>query len=357
MTASPPKLSETAESLDRFSVIREWDIDLLLIEELICNRDFNQWFYESVRQRVSRLRLPEIGPIVCEARHSVNYVGDGSGESDIEATFRGVAQFTPGVLILIEDKISAQFTEGQPERYAARCAEISKKQKCYGVTVLVAPSGYLTDAATAAFDASISYEEVMAQVSRARSVDPQELTARRRHRVLMLRHAIEKYRRGGIRIVDDTRTDFFADYEAELAKRQPLLRAKPHRGRTAESRGFFFDVYPRLRSPVRQLNMMHALDKGIVFLQFRGWGEARDYFVPLLRKSVTHHRMIVDAPSRYNYIEVSIRSLPRLDLRKPLRDQLDAARTAMDAAALILKWYQSNVENLEKWAAERPGSS
>jgi hypothetical protein len=348
--------NDTAESLDRFSVIREWDIDLLLLEELICNRGFSQWFYESVRQRVSRLRLPEIRPVVCEARHSVNYVGDGSGESDIEATFRGVARSTPDVVMLLEDKIGAQFTEGQPERYAARCAEIAKTRKCHGVTVLVAPSGYLSNTAMAAFDASISYEEVMEQVSGARSVDAQELTARRRHRALMLRHAIEKHRRGGIRVNCDTRTDFFADYEAELARRQPTLRARPHRGRTAESRGFFFDVSPRLRAPVRQLNMMHALDKGFVFLQFRGWGEARDYFVPLFRKAVMDRRMTVDAPIKYNYIEVSIRGLPRLELRKPLRDQLDAAHAAMDAAALILKWYQSNVENLDSWAAKRPES-
>jgi hypothetical protein len=65
--------------------------------------------------------------------------------------------------------------------------------------------------------------------------------------------------------------------------------------------------------------------------------------------------MMVDAPADRNYVvEVSIRSLPRLKLGKPLGEQIDAAHAAMDAAAIILKWYQANVAKLDAWAANRP---
>ncbi len=71
---------------DRFSVIREWDIDLLLLEEFCCSVNFVSWF---CKQASDVGKLPALETVACTARHSVSYPGEGSGESDLEVTIRG----------------------------------------------------------------------------------------------------------------------------------------------------------------------------------------------------------------------------------------------------------------------------
>jgi len=43
---------------DRFTVIREWNIDLLLREEFWCNPAFVAWFYQQFRE--ASFQLPAL---------------------------------------------------------------------------------------------------------------------------------------------------------------------------------------------------------------------------------------------------------------------------------------------------------
>ncbi|HUG68591.1 MAG TPA: hypothetical protein VMM76_12630 [Pirellulaceae bacterium] len=337
-------------TLERFSAIREWDIDLLLLEELHCNSHFVRWFFESVRQRSKRFVLPSLTDPVCISRHSVNYLGDGSGESDIEATFHGIENGAAcQVLMLIEDKIDARFTEMQPERYFNRCAEICLARGVLGAIVLVAPQDYLMAVATTSFDAQISYEEIGQQLSASQAGDNAELTARRQHRALMIQHAIARYRRAGNRVNDDNRTRFFDDYFQLAQSRHPQLRQKPVRKRSVASRGFFFELYPRVSKGIDELYMEHGLDRGFVSIVFRGWGKRSDYYLSRCTGAITDRRMVVDAPPDRQFVQVRIAGLPHLEFDKPILDQLPAALIGIDAAAALLAWYQEHVTDFEEW--------
>jgi hypothetical protein len=349
-----PPSSVDIDAIGRFSVIREWDIDLLLLEELHCNADFVCWLYGLVRSRVSRVALPQISNIQCLARHSVSYSGDGSGESDLEAVFSGVSKGARShVLVLIEDKIDATFTPYQPERYLKRCSALnSAGQYSAAITLLIAPEDYLSSAGSQCFDAILAYEQVMEQLGQVRQFGERELHSRREHKLLMLQHALTRYRRGGNRINDDERSSFFDDYFSLALQRQPTLRQKPSRARSAASRGFFYELYPRLSEGFDELYMEHGLDRGFVTIYFRGWGQNRDWYVPRLRKIIDDRRMIVDSPPDKQFVQVRIAGLPQLRLETPIAEQVAAAHECIDAAAALLDWYQRNRPQFEIWVRE-----
>ncbi|HTN77800.1 MAG TPA: hypothetical protein VL096_21225, partial [Pirellulaceae bacterium] len=287
-------------------------------------------------------------------RHSVNFMGDGSGESDLEAVFDGLYSHERGrLLLLIEDKIDARFTEQQPERYQRRC-EILRINGNYELssTVLIAPLAYLQNAGTTCFGATISYEDILDFLAREQINSDEERRLRREHRSFMLRHAIERYRRGGQRLNDEQRTTFFDDYFQAAQQRHSQLRQKPARQRSAASRGFFFELYPRIQRGVEELYMEHQLDRGSVRIYFRGWGKRRDWYLPKVAQIVSHPQMRADAPPDRQFVSVSIEGLPRLDLSKPLADQMMPACAGFDAAAELLAWYQTHQPLLEQWASQ-----
>ena len=346
-------MSNDQITLERFSAIREWDVDLLLLEELHCNARFVRWFYDVVRQRVKRVLLPALVDPVCVSRHSVNYVGDGSGESDIEATFRGdVNGAAQQVLVLIEDKIDARFTELQPERYFNRCSEISLAKGVPGVIALVAPQDYLTAAETSCFDVRISYEEIAQQLLHPVPGDNLELASRRQHRALMVQHAIARFRRAGNRTNDEKRTSFFDDYFQVAQSRHPQLQQKPPRPRSVKSHIFFYELYPRISKGVAELYLEHSLDGGYASVVFRGWGTRRDHYFPKCKAIVTDRHMIVEAPVNQQLVQVKIPGLPKLKFDRTVAEQKSGAEAGIDAVAALFAWYQKHHSDFERWVAE-----
>jgi len=342
--------------LDRFSAVRECDIDLLLLEEFNCNTDFTNWFVQAVAKQLPSGTLPRLEKVSPNARHSVGYLGDGSGESDIELLFTGELQGGPAkVLFLIENKIGASFTEQQPERYKQRCADICRKNGHQAaICVLVAPALYLNAVEDGRFDAKVPYEGIAERLSSARSWTAAETSKRQEHRSSLIKHAIEKYRRGGFRINDDFRTTFFDDYYRLAIQRQPQLRQKLARSRSLASKSFFYEVYPRLTKGVDELYLEHSFDKGYASIYFRGWGRNRDWYLPWVRESITDQRMDVDAPEGRQFLQVRISGLPELRFDKPLPEQAELATVGIDAAADLIAWYQANREQLEAWVDACP---
>jgi hypothetical protein len=342
--------------LDRFSAVRECDIDLLLLEEFNCNTDFTNWFVQVVAKQLPSGTLPGLEKVSPTARHSVGHLGNGSGESDIELLFTGEVQGTLAtVLFLIENKIDASFTELQPERYKQRCADIcQEKGHRAAVCVLVAPALYLNAVEDGRFDAKVSYDAIADCLSRPRAVTAGEANKRQQHRSSLIKHAIEKYRRGGFRINDDFRTTFFDDYYRLAIQRQPHLRQKPARSRSPASRSFFYEVLPRLTKGIDELYLEHSLDRGYVSIYFRGWGRHRDWYLPRVRESVIDQRMAVDAPEDRQFLQVRISGLPHLRFDQPLAEQAELAGEGVDAVAALLAWYQTNRQRLEAWADQCP---
>lgn len=111
----------------------ERDLDLILLEELSADTGFLSWFGE-------QNGLQDCGLISCE--HSVSAkAGAKWGETDVLAIVRSGSE---RIAVLIEDKIAAQFTDRQAERYQERAAELVKAgQADRSMTVLCAPQSYL----------------------------------------------------------------------------------------------------------------------------------------------------------------------------------------------------------------------
>lgn len=340
------------DDMDRFSAINERDVDLMLLEELICNADFAGLVYTRVKEHSVRVSLPQLDGISCRAHHSVSYVGAGSGESDIEVNFYDSnSGEQPKVVLLLEDKIGALFTPQQPERYLERAKDIQNKTGRPTVTLLVAPSAYINSNTTTCFDATLTYEEVISWLSNARTAPPEEITKRLHHRACLLQHALEKYRRGGNRTHDEERTIFFSEYERYMGANFPVLTAKPARSRTAGSSGFFFDIQPKLTCNFDQLHMMHGMTKGFVELEIRGLHDRRTYLVPRIGE-ILPEKMYIDAPSEKSFIKIGIKGLPHLDLKKSFEEQGSDVHLALAAAETILKWYIKNYETLDQWGRE-----
>ena len=91
-----------------FKDISERDMDMLIMEEFICNEAFRDLFYSQEGIKLDR------NFAVCEAYKSLS---DNDGESDI--TFI-VSDGKTRVAILIEDKIDAPTMEQQSARYEIR---------------------------------------------------------------------------------------------------------------------------------------------------------------------------------------------------------------------------------------------
>jgi hypothetical protein len=193
MTSAPPspflnRLGRTC--LDK---LEERDIDLLFLEELMCEPTF--------QERLAVLALPGEQARFLEASNSV--CSTSHGESDLIAIYDSADGV---VAVLLEDKISASFMPEQADRYRRRGEEgIRNGHWDRYVTALVAPRRYIeADHLGHVFDRYIPYEDLISHFERPGA------GARGAWRAAMLRQAIGGSRKSVYkRVVDDATTRFF----------------------------------------------------------------------------------------------------------------------------------------------------
>ncbi|NBB98671.1 MAG: hypothetical protein GVY34_10995 [Alphaproteobacteria bacterium] len=124
----------------------ERDFDRLFIEELA----FGEGFLASFLRRID-FGFRSIKVI----KHSVfeKFNEDAWGETDI------YVEFEDGALLLIENKLSADFQKDQAKRYRAR-AEIYKRNGTEANTVLIAPLIYLNTVSKTDWDIVCCYSDI-----------------------------------------------------------------------------------------------------------------------------------------------------------------------------------------------------
>lgn len=203
------------------SWLRERDVDLLLCSELHCDGG-----------PLRALFVGDWNNGIAEFDGAwVSYV-DSEGEADLVAAFKSGAK---SLVLLIEDKIDAEFQPEQPERYHRR-AQRWAADSLPGATVetvLFAPADYLGNAGSELFDRQISYEEVIAALSE--SFDP-----RTRFLAQTLKNGIEAQKQGYKPLYDDTATQVWnAIWEIANAVTPQLRMRKPPR-RPAGSSFIYF---------------------------------------------------------------------------------------------------------------------
>jgi hypothetical protein len=113
--------------------MQERDLDLMILEELHSDRGFSNWLIEQLGLK---------GFAFTHAMHSVvAKSGVSWGETDVLAFF---ARASERLAVLIEDKISAGFTDRQAQRYHERArALVDEGAVDRYLTLLIAPQTYL----------------------------------------------------------------------------------------------------------------------------------------------------------------------------------------------------------------------
>lgn len=183
--------------------LRERDIDLLLCSELhvdgALRRHFcDVWDAEGVTFKGAWV-----------SHHDVD------GESDLVLAFDG----REGELVLlVENKVGADFQPDQQERYQARAKRWRALDTRREVrTVLLAPSDYFARSGSEAFDLQISYEDLIESLRSAGDERSWFFGD-------ALEQGIESHRRGYTSVPDQAVSDMWsAIYDVATAE-QPLLR-------------------------------------------------------------------------------------------------------------------------------------
>lgn len=294
----------------------ERDIDLLLLEEFVASADFRSWFLEQVGI--------ENADALLDARRSVK---TGRGESDIELVWKGKSG---AIKVLIENKVDAPFTPNQPQRYAER-ADAYKSSGEYRevVTVIIAPEVYFgDDAEDYGFDASITYESVLAWFS-----DKQRTNSRTDYKLAILRGAIERGGSGWQLIPHPDVSKFWRSYW-ELAERiAPRLAMPVPKKDIPEGSSFIVFRPAALPSDVK---LIHKVNYGHVDLQFSDMGQRlaemeRSYGATLLPGAR------IEKAAKSAVIRARV---DRIDMTQgEFADKETVVRNALEAASALLDWY------------------
>jgi hypothetical protein len=229
-----------------FEDIRERDMDFLFIEEFNVNDDFSKYLFKD--------HILEIKNVVeIFAKHSI--VDSHYGETDI---YVELSTKNDNIVLLIENKIDAQFQPQQSSRYNIRKENIIKENsKTIVYTILFAPEKYiLGHKESNDFDICIAYEKVMEYF---RTND----TKRNKYKATIVEMAIAQARRGYNIKEDAIVTKFWKNYwsylmnnYSNITMKEPII--KPF---DADWPLFYFYWLPK------KWEIHHKLSRGYIDLQ------------------------------------------------------------------------------------------
>ena len=238
--------------------ILERDVDLILLEELITDNSFCEWF-------VNELNLPRFLSVNGAWRSITDF---GLGETDILFSYNSEDS---KIFVLIENKLDASFQEAQYERYTKRANEYLIKNECDKIyTVLVAPNLYCENQND--FENYISYETI---ASRFELIG----TKRNLFKSELLKIASEKLRRGYQPVNSETVQKFWHLYWHFKEKNHPSFTMKkpgivPHNS-----------DWPMLYDDELQgITFYHKLGQGNTDANFRGFSNELYFKIKSIEK-------------------------------------------------------------------------
>ena len=185
--------------------LRERDVDLLICSEL--------WAEGSPLRRLFSGRWNH-GTATFDGAWVSHQ--DADGETDIVVSFISGPE---SLVLLVENKIDAEFQPDQPERYRQRGMRWRERggPSVNVETVLLAPAEYFDREGSDIFDRRLSYEDLVDLLGNA--VDP-----RSRFLAYMLREGIRTYRQGYVPVTDETNTQVWRAFWEIANEETPRLR-------------------------------------------------------------------------------------------------------------------------------------
>lgn len=302
-----------------FTWLRERDIDLLLCAELHCDLALTSFF----KAKVGLPSATFLGAWV-------SYM-ETDGESDL---IIALSENRQAVLLLVENKISADFQPEQAERYQQRASRWLSEQGIAAVlTILVAPAEYLVRPGVEVFQKHISYEEI-AETLTAQS-DPRSLFFAR-----ALLAGVEAYRRGYVMEPDERVSDMWLAYWRSAQVLAPELRLAPPGLRPGRSTWIYFRDAVGIETDRSNAVVVLKAERGQADLQFADTS-------PLDLGRRTHglldSKMKVVSAKKSAAIRIEVEEV---DFHAPPREQEAAIGQGLIACEALRRFFVEHRERL-----------
>ena len=255
---------------------------------------------------------------------------DVDGETDIVVSFKAGAN---ALILLIEDKIAAQFQPGQPGRYRARAqrwqASLSSQSEVQ--TVLLAPGEYSEHEGSDLFDRQINYEDVIAALSG--SGDP-----RTQFLVQTLKNGIESHKRGYTPQPNEATTRVWGAIWDCVNTEAPLLRMEKPISKPARAGFVYFDSAVGVSSTESRRRAVVVYKPGHenVDLQFSNTQVAT---LEEAVASILDSDMTIAEAGKSASIRLKVH---KVDFGLPPDDQRDAIRQGVTAAERLRRLFIEN---------------
>ena len=328
-----------------YSYISERDIDLILVEELNCSSSFQKWFLNRINKSVGGIEWH--GRKSIEAFHSISRENSKSGETDVEIHFLDKSE--KKTILLLENKIDAEFQDGQPNRYNKEVKRVladGLAEYCY--SILIAPKNYLASASNInLFDTQLSYEELISYFkSRAKKHFKLnlELSKRHDHKKEMLIQAVDKQRRGYAPEIDKAVTAFWVAYYEYAKVHAPSLKLDPPSPKPSRSDFIFFKNALQRVYPLPKFMIKHKLRHALVDLEIQGWGEHYQEISISLADSL-------DSDMRFRRAAKSLAisiDVKAIDTFIPFEEQADLVAIGLNSAIRLQEWYRIRKNDILK---------
>ena len=322
--SDPPTNTDPLRRLDAqppLVWLQERDIDLLICAELHADGPLRRQFAKIAQADCDDFR----GAWVSHR--------EDDGETDLVVGF-GSAQWES--LLLVENKVSAEFQPDQPQRYRERARRYDSVPPHPRVTsVLLAPAAYFGRAGSDVFNARVSYEQVIEAL--ADSPDG---------RVRFLSHALQRAvldRRHYVPEPDAAVTALWRAIYRVATNAAPLLNMAPVGEKPKGARFIKFtpDSFASIASGVDIVIKNGKGDAGptertFVDLQFGGTSDGQ---LKEATNGILRPRMFVVAAAKSASIRIN---LPPVDYERPADAQLPAIREAVEQADLLRRFFVRN---------------
>ena len=233
--------------------VSEQDMDMLIIEEFICNEAFRYLFYDKEKIKLSH------NFAVCEAYRSLS---DADGESDVTLI---LSDGKTKVAILIEDKIDAPTMSQQSERYIIRAEKgINDGRYDEYYIFLVCPGEYWIEHEkdkNANYKYRVFYEEIQKLYS-------EQTDARSIYKYNVIQTAIEAKKKGYQVIENTAITQFWKELRPYCESRYSNLNLLGKN--LIKGSGSYWMEFP---TSLKKVKIAYKSNKGQVDLQFSGYGD------------------------------------------------------------------------------------
>lgn len=300
----------------RFAAIQERDIDLLVVEELVVSAEFDAWIVDQITPRQVEFET------FIDAWHSVH--DSELGESDIEFGFTDSTG--RDILVLIENKIAAEFQDEQLQRYQKRGEKALGNEWDAFYTCLFAPASYVeaTDK-TAIMDAILPYGTV-------RDWFATRETRRAEYRSQLLDAAITQGRRGYVSKPDEAATSFRQGYWNIAHTEFPELEMDEP---TGVAGGNSWERFNLSEFP-SDIGLVHKMGHGVVDLTFGGRVAEETAFRNQYEPRLGPDMNIVTTGK-----SLSVRlAVSPLDWKGDPTEQSETIHEGLSAASRLLEWYR-----------------